>query len=80
MQWNGVTLQGPVPLPRSLHSTTVIKNKLFSFGGWVPVLGDDGGIPSHETEWKCTNTISSLNLGERDLPFPFLTPCTVEIQ
>ena len=30
------------------------------------MLGDDGAIPSHETEWKCTNTISCLNLGESD--------------
>ena len=42
---------------------TVIKNRLFSFGGWVPVLGEDGDVPSHEMEWKCTNTISCLNLG-----------------
>jgi host cell factor len=62
MQWNSVLTQGPTPLPRSLHSMTVIKNRLFSFGGWVPVLGEDGDVPSHEMEWKCTNTISCLNL------------------
>ena len=63
MQWNSVLTQGPTPLPRSLHSMTVIKNRLFSFGGWVPVLGEDGAVPSHETEWKCANTVSCLNLG-----------------
>ena len=59
-----VTTQGPAPLPRSLHSAVVIKNRLFSFGGWVPVSAEDGSLPTHETEWKCTNSLSCLNLGE----------------
>lgn len=28
------------PLPRSLHSATVIKNRMFVFGGWVPLVLD----------------------------------------
>ena len=59
-----MTTQGPAPLPRSLHSAVVIKNRLFSFGGGVPVSAEDGSIPTHETEWKCTNSLSCLNLGE----------------
>ena len=45
-------------------SSVVIKNRLFSFGGWVPVSAEDGSLPTHETEWKCTNSLSCLNLGE----------------
>ena len=64
LQWNSVTVQGPAPLPRSLHTAVVIKNRLFVLGGWVPVLVEDGSLPAHETEWRCTNTLACLNLGE----------------
>lgn len=62
LQWNSVTVQGPAPLPRSLHTAVVIKNRLFVLGGWVPVLVEDGSLPAHETEWRCTNTLACLNL------------------
>lgn len=39
---------------------------MYSFGGWVPVIGEDGSIPDNETEWKCTNSLVCLNLGECD--------------
>ena len=37
---------------------------MFIFGGWVPANTDHDvkGTPS-EKEWKCTNTLASLNLG-----------------
>ena len=57
--------KGPVPLPRSLHSAVMLKNKMFVFGGWVPVFGEDGRHPIHETEWKCTNSLACLNTGEK---------------
>jgi host cell factor len=28
----------------------------------VPVLGEDGAVPTHETEWKCTNSLACFNL------------------
>ena len=59
-----MSTQGPSPLPRSLHSMVVIKNRLFALGGWVPVFAEDGSLPSHETEWRCTNSLTCLNLGE----------------
>ena len=64
MAWSPVATQGSVPLPRSLHSAVVIKNRMYSFGGWVPVLAEDGSLPVHETEWRCSNSIACLNLGE----------------
>ena len=62
--WTSVATQGPTPLPRSLHTAVLIKNKVYSFGGWVPVVSEDGSIPDHETEWKCTNSLVCLNLGQ----------------
>lgn len=64
MQWSAVTTQGPAPFPRSLHSAVLLKNKMVVFGGWVPVLTEDGGLPAHESEWKCSNSLACLNTGE----------------
>ena len=57
-------MNGLPPLPRSLHSATVIGNRMFVFGGWVPLVMDDVKFATHEKEWKCTNTLASLNLGK----------------
>ncbi|CAH1785003.1 unnamed protein product [Owenia fusiformis] len=62
LTWCKPVLQGIAPLPRSLHSSTVIGNRLFVFGGWVPLVMDDVKVATHEKEWKCTNTLASLNL------------------
>ena len=37
--------------------------RMYVVGGWVPVVGEDGSIPTHETEWKCTNSLACFNLG-----------------
>ena len=63
MAWVQPTITGIPPLPRSLHSATVIGNRMFVFGGWVPLVMDDVKVATHEKEWKCTNTLASLNLG-----------------
>merc|ERR1719354_1207367 len=34
---------------------------MFVFGGWVPLVVDDGKS-THEKEWKCTNTLAALNV------------------
>eukprot|EP00731_Ephydatia_muelleri_P021532 Em0014g123a len=74
MSWSPVATQGSVPIPRSLHSAVVIKNRMYSYGGWVPVLAEDGALPVHETEWRCTNSIACLNLDtltwEQCPPYP----------
>lgn len=42
---------------------------MLTFGGWVPMVSDDNANKeesksiSHEKEWKCTNTLASLELG-----------------
>ncbi|XP_027730768.1 host cell factor 1-like isoform X2 [Vombatus ursinus] len=60
--WNKPILSGVAPLPRSLHSATTIGNKMYVFGGWVPLVVDDVKVATHEKEWKCTNTLACLNL------------------
>ncbi|XP_074872968.1 host cell factor 1 isoform X3 [Carettochelys insculpta] len=62
LTWNKPTLSGVAPLPRSLHSATTIGNKMYVFGGWVPLVMDDVKVATHEKEWKCTNTLACLNL------------------
>ena len=60
MTWSKPIINGPTPLPRSLHSATLINSRMFIFGGWVPLVMDD--VATHEKEWKCTNNLASLNL------------------
>ncbi|XP_062939044.1 host cell factor 1 isoform X3 [Cynocephalus volans] len=62
LTWNKPCLSGVAPLPRSLHSATTIGNKMYVFGGWVPLVMDDVKVATHEKEWKCTNTLACLNL------------------
>jgi host cell factor len=63
LTWSKPYVHGVPPLPRSLHSATVINNRMFVFGGWVPLVMDDVKVATHEKEWKCTNTLGCLNLG-----------------
>lgn len=60
------SLSGIPPLPRSLHSATLINNRMYVFGGWVPLVCENdtktGGSIQQEKEWKCTNTLAALNL------------------
>ncbi|XP_077456910.1 host cell factor 1-like isoform X1 [Stigmatopora argus] len=60
--WSKPDFNGTAPLPRSLHSATTVHNKMYVFGGWVPLLMDDVKVATHEKEWKCTNTLACLNL------------------
>ncbi|KAL7295574.1 hypothetical protein TKK_0011213 [Trichogramma kaykai] len=62
MSWNKPMVHGPTPLPRSLHTATLIGHKMFVFGGWVPLVIDEVKLASHEKEWKCTSSLASLNL------------------
>ncbi|KAM7309285.1 host cell factor 1 isoform X4 [Ixodes scapularis] len=62
MSWSKPSVLGLAPLPRSLHSATLIGQRMFVFGGWVPLVMDENKASTHEKEWKCTNTLASLNL------------------
>ncbi|XP_042870676.1 host cell factor 2-like [Penaeus japonicus] len=63
MTWERPTVSGVHPLPRSLHSATLLGNKMFVFGGWVPLVLEELKGPNNEkSEWKCTNTLACLNL------------------
>lgn len=61
MTWSKPCTKGRAPLPRSLHSATMINNKMYVFGGWVPLVINDSKATT-EREWKCTNTLAVLNL------------------
>ncbi|CAH8539010.1 unnamed protein product [Schistosoma rodhaini] len=62
MTWIKPIVSGDLPAPRSLHSATVIGNRMFVFGGWVPLVMEEIKMTAQEKEWKCTNTLASLNL------------------
>ncbi|XP_054656817.1 host cell factor 2 isoform X2 [Dunckerocampus dactyliophorus] len=61
MMWSVPDTSGSTPLPRSLHSATVIGNKMFVFGGWIPVPESEKQNASG-IKWICTNSLSVLNL------------------
>ncbi|XP_041820099.1 host cell factor 2 [Chelmon rostratus] len=61
MVWSMPQTRGSTSFPRSLHSASVIGNKMYVFGGWIPVPESD----KHSAlgiEWICTNSLSVLNL------------------
>ena len=63
MTWERPIVEGVPPLPRSLHSATLIGNFMYVFGGWVPlVLEELKGSGNEKSEWKCTNTLACLDL------------------
>ncbi|KAG5877102.1 hypothetical protein JTB14_002412 [Gonioctena quinquepunctata] len=62
MSWMKPQVSGVTPLPRSLHTSTLIGHRMFVFGGWVPVVADEVKTATNEKEWKCTSTMACLNL------------------
>ncbi|XP_039892805.1 host cell factor 2 isoform X1 [Simochromis diagramma] len=61
MVWSMPETKGSTPFPRSLHSASVIGNKMYVFGGWIPAPESEMHI-ALGTEWICTNSLSVLNL------------------
>ncbi|KAJ3612239.1 hypothetical protein NHX12_020515 [Muraenolepis orangiensis] len=57
--WCSLTVKGPRPQPRSLHSANIIGNKMYVFGGWVPYSETTNVKVS---EWVCSNSLHALNL------------------
>lgn len=62
MTWSCPLVTGAAPLPRSLHSATLIDDRMYVFGGWVPLVLDDVKVANHEKEWKCSDTLACFNL------------------
>lgn len=62
LTWVKPQVSGPTPLPRSLHTSTLIGHRMFVFGGWVPVVTEEVKTATLEKEWKCTSTMACLNL------------------
>uniref|UniRef100_UPI00358EBA2A host cell factor 1 isoform X2 n=1 Tax=Myxine glutinosa TaxID=7769 RepID=UPI00358EBA2A len=91
LTWTKPVVGGAPPLPRSLHSATVVGNKMYVFGGWVPLVLEDVKVAAHEKEWKCTNTLACFNLEtsaweavstdvqEDNVPRPRAGHCSVSI-
>ncbi|CAN9508147.1 unnamed protein product [Ophioblennius macclurei] len=61
MVWSRPEMRGSTPRPRSLHSANVIGNKMYVFGGWIPIPESDKRA-ALGAEWICTNSLSVLNL------------------
>uniref|UniRef100_A0A6P7G412 Host cell factor 1-like n=1 Tax=Diabrotica virgifera virgifera TaxID=50390 RepID=A0A6P7G412_DIAVI len=89
MTWMKPQVSGITPLPRSLHTSTLIGHRMFIFGGWVPTVSTE--VKSSQ-EWKCTSTLACLNLetmswddlniqkeSEMDLPCARAGHCAVGI-
>uniref|UniRef100_A0A5S6QXK1 Fibronectin type-III domain-containing protein n=1 Tax=Trichuris muris TaxID=70415 RepID=A0A5S6QXK1_TRIMR len=62
MTWHSPKIGGIPPQPRSLHSANIIGNKMYIFGGWVPLGEDENRNTQCEKEWKCTNSLACLRL------------------
>ncbi|XP_043943135.1 host cell factor 2 [Protopterus annectens] len=62
MTWSRIETKGPVPVPRSLHTADVLGNRMYVFGGWVPLLLDDLKVPVFVNQWKCTGSFCCLDL------------------
>ncbi|XP_043823067.1 host cell factor 2 [Dromiciops gliroides] len=62
MSWSQPETKGTVPLPRSLHTASVIGNKMYIFGGWVPQTMNNAEASPRDCEWRCTSSFSYLNL------------------
>ncbi|KAK2892945.1 hypothetical protein Q8A67_012933 [Cirrhinus molitorella] len=62
MTWTLPLIRGPPPLPRSLHTSNMIGNRLYVFGGWVPVGEAEDTLATDGVKWVCTDSLSTLNL------------------
>ncbi|EGT59834.1 CBN-HCF-1 protein [Caenorhabditis brenneri] len=65
-EWQEIKFDDPrtgiPPVPRSLHSAVLINDKMFVFGGWVPMLHLSNSDSSTQKEWKCTDTLGCWDI------------------
>ncbi|XP_028810849.1 host cell factor 2-like [Denticeps clupeoides] len=62
MTWSTPETRGLRPLARSLHTANLIGNRMFVFGGWVPVADAEDEPDALGAEWICTNSLYALSL------------------
>ncbi|KAH9395681.1 Host cell factor 2 [Tyrophagus putrescentiae] len=63
LTWSKPYVNGIPPAPRSLHSANVIGEKMYIFGGWVPMLlNPDRPDAVQDKEWRCTNTVAVFDI------------------
>ncbi|CAL8114878.1 unnamed protein product [Orchesella dallaii] len=60
LMWCKPEVGGSTPSPRSLHTATLVGEKMYVFGGWVPMMLEE--LKNSEKEWKCTNSLACLNV------------------
>ncbi|CAD5225776.1 unnamed protein product [Bursaphelenchus xylophilus] len=63
LAWREIQPHGEIPRPRSLHSASLVGDRVFVFGGWVPVTPED--VPqdgSPYLDWRCSNDIHSFHV------------------
>ncbi|CAL8114882.1 unnamed protein product [Orchesella dallaii] len=60
LMWWKPQLGGTTPSPRSLHTATLVGEKMYVFGGWVPLRLEE--LQNSEKEWKCTNSLACFNV------------------
>ncbi|PIC35583.1 hypothetical protein B9Z55_014896 [Caenorhabditis nigoni] len=65
MHWTEIKLDDPrcgiSPEPRSLHTSVLIDDKMFVYGGWVPLMSSGPGN-EQEREWKCTSSVACWDI------------------
>lgn len=59
--WSKADLGGTIPNPRSLHSATLVGNKMWVFGGWIPLPLEEV-ICQNQILWKCDNFVGCLDV------------------
>lgn len=64
LMWSSPKLIGIPPIPRSLHTSTLIDGKMYIFGGWTESDENDT-----DSRWVCTNTLNFLDIGESTTSF-----------
>ncbi|KAI6218192.1 Kelch repeat type 1 and Kelch repeat type 2 and Fibronectin domain containing protein [Aphelenchoides fujianensis] len=60
--WTEIEQLGVAPLGRSLHTAVVIDERMFVFGGWVSMEGEEVGAEGAAPQWKCSNDLAAFNL------------------
>ncbi|CAI2351174.1 unnamed protein product [Caenorhabditis sp. 36 PRJEB53466] len=68
MTWTEIKFEDPragiPPVPRSLHSSVLIGEKMYVYGGWIPLTEQIDTENLNEKEWKCTSSLGCYDVAE----------------